>query len=170
MQTLRNNDGFKVIKRSAKRKRADLSLRLTSMIDMFTILLVFLLKNFSAEGQIISVSPDLKLPVSTAQKPPEVASVIAITENLVLLDGKPIIEAKNLMIGEQLIIPELFSELKKIRSLSEKVGELSTSIAFTGKISIQADRELPYIVIKKIMFTCGQVGFNDMLLAVNKPD
>lgn len=170
MQTLRNNDGFKVIKRSAKRKGADSSLRLTSMIDMFTILLVFLLKNFSAEGQIISVSPDLKLPVSTAQKPPEVASIIAITENLVLLDGKPVVDAKNLMIGEQLIIPELYSELKKIRSLNEKVGEISSSIAFTGKISIQADRELPYIVIKKIMFTCGQVGFNDMLLAVNKPD
>jgi biopolymer transport protein ExbD len=170
MQTLRNNDGFKVIKRSAKRRRADVSLRLTSMIDMFTILLVFLLKNFSAEGQIISVSPDLKLPVSTAQKPPEVASVIAITQNLVLLDGKPVVEARNLMIGEQLIIPELYSELKKIRRLNEKVGEISSSIAFTGKISIQADRELPYIVIKKVMFTCGQVGFNDMLLAVNKPD
>jgi biopolymer transport protein ExbD len=140
------------------------------MIDMFTILLVFLLKNFSAEGQIISVSPDLKLPVSTAQKPPEVASVIAITENLLMLDGKPVIEVNNLMIGEQLIIPELHSELRKIRSLSEKVGELSSSMTFTGKISIQADRELPYIVIKKIMFTCGQVGFNDMLLAVNKPD
>jgi len=165
-----NNNGFQVIKRAGRRKRGDFSLRLTSMIDMFTILLVFLLKNFSTEGQIITVAPDLKLPVSTAQKAPEVASVIAITENLVLLDGKRVTEVKDLMIDEKLIIPELFAELKKLRSLSERVGELSSSFGFTGKISIQADRELPYLVIKKIMFTCGQVGFNDMLLNVNKPD
>lgn len=170
MQANQNSNSFKPISRGARKKKSEISLRLTSMIDMFTILLVFLLKNFSAEGQIISVAEDLKLPVSTAEKPPEVASVIAITENILLLDGKSLVDVASLTQSEKLIIPELFAELKKLRSLSERVGALSSTISFTGKISIQADRELPYLVIKKIMFTCGQVGFNDMLLTVSKPD
>ena len=170
MQANQNNNGFQPIRRNSRKKRGVITLRLTSMIDMFTILLVFLLKNFSTEGQVISVSQDLKLPVSTAEKPPEVTSVIAITEELLLLDGKSIVAVDRLAQDEKLLIPELFAELKQLRNLNERMGAISSSISFTGKISIQADRELPYLVIKKIMFTCGQVGYNDMLLTVNKPD
>ncbi|HEX9972786.1 MAG TPA: biopolymer transporter ExbD [bacterium] len=170
MQANQNRNGFQPIRRDSRKRKTEINLRLTSMIDMFTILLVFLLKNFSTEGQVISVSQDLKLPVSTAEKPPEVTSVIAITEELLLLDGKSIVAVDRLAQDEKLLIPELFAELKQLRNLNERMGAISSSISFTGKISIQADRELPYLVIKKIMFTCGQVGYNDMLLTVNKPD
>lgn len=170
MQANQNSNGFQPIRRDSRKRKTEISLRLTSMIDMFTILLVFLLKNFSTEGQVISVAQDLKLPISTAEKPPEVTSAIAITEDLLMLDGKSIVAVNRLEQDEKLIIPELFAELKQLRSLNERVGAISSSFSFTGKISIQADRELPYLVIKKIMFTCGQAGYNDMLLTVNKPD
>jgi len=146
------------------------ALKLTSMIDMFTILLVFLLKSYSAEGQIMSVSPDLKLPNSTAQKAPVTTSIIAVTEEMILLDGQPIAKVADVMRSNQLLIPALLNDLKTKRHISEKIGEIHTDIGFTGKISIQADKELPYLIIKKIMFTCGRVGFNDIMLAVNKPD
>ena len=74
------------------------------------------------------------------------------------------------MNNNKLLIPELTNELKKLRLLSEKVGEINANMGFTGKISIQGDRDLPYLIIKKIMFTCGQVGYNEMMLAVSKPD
>ena len=140
------------------------------MIDMFTILLVFLLKSYSAEGQIMSVSPDLKLPESTAQKAPQTTSIIAVTQNLVLLDGHQIATVEQIMNSNSNLIPPLLNELQKKRNLSEKVGEISADIGFTGKISIQADKELPYLIIKKIMFTCGRVGYNDIMFAVTKPD
>ena len=74
------------------KKKATFSLKLTSLIDMMTILLVFLLKSYSAEGQIMNVSRDLRLPESTAEKIPKVASVVALTRDWVMLDGKPILE------------------------------------------------------------------------------
>ncbi len=171
METHQNNSfSFQPLSIKGRKRNTHFALKLTSMIDMFTILLVFLLKNFSAEGQIMSVAPDLRLPESTAQKPPETASIIAVTNDFVLLDGKRIARINEVVASDKLLIPELMSELQKKRKLSEKIGEIHSQMAFTGKISIQGDRELPYLVIKKIMFTCGQVGFNEMMLAVSKPD
>lgn len=161
---------FQPLTGKRKKRSTQFSLKLTSMIDMFTILLVFLLKSYSAEGQNMSVAPDLRLPESSAQKAPQSASTIAITNDFILLDGKRIVTISQVMNNNKLLIPELMNELKRLRVLSEKVGEINTNMGFTGKISIQGDRDLPYLIIKKIMFTCGQVGYNDMMLAVSKPD
>ena len=172
MDTFESNDyTFHVADVRRSKKPTQVSLKLTSMIDLFTILLVFLLKSYSAEGQIMSVAPDLKLPESTAQKAPHTASIIAITHDLILLDGHEVAKVRDIMRSNQNLIPQLRNELKRKRQLSEKVSALSTSsVGFTGKISIQGDRELPYLVIKKIMYTCGKVGYNDIMLAVTKPD
>jgi len=161
---------FQPLTGNRTKRNTQVALKLTSMIDMFTILLVFLLKSYSAEGQIMSVAPDLRLPESTAQKPPQTTSIIAITNDFILIDGKQVTTVSQVMSNNKFLIPELLNELKKLRNLSEKVGEIHSDMGFTGTISIQGDRELPYLVIKKIMFTCGQVGYNDMLLAVTKPD
>ena len=101
----------------------------------------------------MSVSPDLKLPESTAQKAPQTTSIIAVTQNLVLLDGHQIATVEQIMNSNSNLIPPLLNELQKKRNLSEKVGEISADIGFTGKISIQADKELPYLIIKKIVYT-----------------
>ena len=169
MQTQQNGIlNFQPLAGHRTNRSTQITLKLTSMIDMFTILLVFLLKSYSAEGQIMSVSPDLRLPESTAQKAPQTTSIIAITNDLILLDGKQIGTISNVMNNNNLLIPELLNELNKLKQLSERVGEIHSDMGFTGTISIQGDRQIPYLVIKKIMFTCGQVGYNDMMLAVTK--
>lgn len=172
MNIFQSNDfTFHVADSRRNKRTAQITLKLTSMIDMFTILLVFLLKSYSAEGEIMSVSPDLKLPESTAQKSPHTASIIAITKDLILMDGHEVAKVSEAIKSRQNLIPQLLTDLKRKRHISERVGALSTAdIGFKGKISIQGDRELPYLVIKKIMFTCGQAGFNDIMLAVTKPD
>ncbi len=153
-----------------RRRRApeQANLKLTSMIDMFTILLVFLLKSFSAEGQIMTVSKDLKLPESTAQKSPMAASVIAITNEWILLDGKRVVPLAELAASQSLRIAGLANALQDLRAISEGVGTMTSDMGFTGKITIQGDKEIPYNILRKVMFTCGQVGYNDMMLAVTK--
>jgi len=162
------NSNFMSNLKRRKRKNSQVALKLTSMIDMFTILLVFLLKSFSAEGQIMTVADDLRLPESTAQKPPESASVIAITADWVLIDGKQVASVSDVMTSNELLISGLAVELKNQRTISESVGKLSETMGFTGTISIQGDKEIPYQILKKVMFTCGQIGYNDILLAVTK--
>ncbi|HDP99761.1 MAG TPA: biopolymer transporter ExbD [bacterium] len=161
---------FHVVSSQRKKRSTHFSLKLTSMIDMFTILLVFLLKSYSTEGHIMSVAPDLRLPQSSAQKAPETTSIVAVTADVILLDGHRVASVSEVIRSSSNLIPELQRELVRKRTLSEQVGKIHQDIGFTGKISIQGDRELPYAVIKKIMFTCGKIGYNDIMLAVTKPD
>ncbi|MBN2412289.1 biopolymer transporter ExbD [candidate division KSB1 bacterium] len=150
-------------------KRGTFSLKLTSMIDMFTILLVFLLKSYSAEGQIMTITKDLKLPESTSQMQPKVTSIIAITQEWILVDGRPIDKIENIMASENLLINSLENELRKIRSISEGIGELSDDMqGFQGNITIQGNRDITFDLLKKIMLTCGSTGYNNMLLAVSQ--
>ena len=168
MLSLGNNSSGLMLNKGGKKQLVQANLKLTSMIDMFTILLVFLLKSFSADGQILTLTDDLQLPESSAQTAPQAASVIAVTDEWVLLDGKKIVSVAELEPVKELIIPNLLKELKDLRVISEGVGELSAAMGFTGKVAIQGDKEIPYHLLKKVMFTCGQVGYNDMMLAVMK--
>lgn len=161
---------FRPLRIKRRNRSTDVGLKLTSMIDMFTILLVFLLKNYSAEGHIMSVAPDLRLPESTAQKSPQVTSIIAISQEWILLDGKKVAAVAQVMNNNTLMIPELLHELTRLRGMSERMGQLNTNMGFTGNISLQGDKELPYQIIKKVMFTCGQIGYNDIVLNVTRPD
>ncbi|MBN1351262.1 biopolymer transporter ExbD [candidate division KSB1 bacterium] len=143
------------------------SLKLTSLIDMFTILLVFLLKSFSAEGDIMTVTKDLLLPISTSQKTPEVASIVAITDDWIMLDGERTSTTRTVLNNRRsMVIDSLKMVLKLKRDLASHIGEINTDMGFSGKICIQADKGIPYELIKKVMLTCGQTGYNDMLLAV----
>ncbi len=140
------------------------------MIDMFTILLVFLLKNFSAESQMPIMTKDLRLPTSTAQKTPETASVIGLTREWVLLDGKKMARVQDVLNSKTLLIKNLYMELKAKRLIAERLSTLDEKMKFKGEITIQGDKELPFQLLKKVMYTCGQVGYNDMQLAVNRED
>jgi len=157
-----------VIKPRRNKSVSSFTLRLTSMIDMFTILLVFLLQSFSAEGEIMSVSSDLRLPESTAKKPPKASPILIVTQEWLILDGRPIekIEVVNSLTGN--LIPTLGAQLSDIKAFSSSLGALDATRGFKGEITIQGDREVPFSLLKKIMFTCGQEGYNNMLLAVNQ--
>lgn len=162
-----NENTFKLATGTRRLQRGVFGLRLTSMIDMFTILLVFLLKSYSAEGQIMTITQDLRLPESTSQQTPTTMSVIAITNDWILVDGRPVKTVDSILSSNELIIPALQQELIQLREMSKGIGELSTNMqGFRGSIAIQGDREITFNLIKRIMLTCGRVGYNNMHLAV----
>ncbi len=159
-----------VVKPRRNKSISSFTLRLTSMIDMFTILLVFLLKSFSVEGEIMSVAKDLKLPESTAQMPPKASPILTITNDWIILDGNPVTRVSEAMGTDRTLIVPLQKQLSNIKAFSSGLAELDDQMAFKGDITIQGDREIPFALLKKIMFTCGQEGFNNMLLAVNQAE
>ncbi len=164
---LNGENTFKFAQGTARTKRGTFTLRLTSMIDMFTILLVFLLKSYSADGQIMTVAQDLRLPESTSQKQPAVMSVIALTTEWLLVDGRPIERLDTILNDDNMLIETLQAELQRLRSLSEGIGELSSQMqGFQGNIAIQGDKDITFDLLKRIMLTCGRVGYNNMNLAV----
>ena len=152
-----------------RKQQPDLSLRLNSLMDMFTILLVFLLKSFSAEGQLATVTQDLKLPESTSTKRPKSAPIIAVTKEWIMLDDRQLVRIADLRFGRNLTIPELDKALKFARSVAEGIGQQQENLGFRGVVDIMGDRDTPFAVIKRVMFTCGKNGYNNMQLAVYGP-
>jgi biopolymer transport protein ExbD len=151
-----------------RREPKQVSMKLTPLIDMVIILLTFLLMSASSEPEIMSIARDLQLPISSSQKTPKTTSIIAVTPSWILLDGAQIVSVNQVLNSNTLLIPELLAELRNLRGVSEKIGEMSDRFGFTGNISIQGDRTIEYQILKKVMYTCGQIGYNEMMLAVMK--
>jgi len=151
-----------------KRHRLGLSevkIQLTSMMDMFTILLVFLLRSYSVQGQLVAPSQDLTLPSSKSQNPPEAGLEVIISKDWILVNQKPVESMKNVAKMEGYLIPKLYEELSRYAKEAKKVEE-RYGIPFSGKITIQGDKAIPYKYLIKVLATCGQSDFPNMRLLV----
>lgn len=152
------------------RKFGDINgeLNITSMLDMFTIILVFLLKQMDAEGQLITQAENLKLPGSTSQKTPEGVSLqVIVDRNYVLVDNQQVVETEivhkqdSLFVGGMIPIMEDMREKEKNAALAR--GEEPEE---SGQVIVQLDKNLEYDIMYKVMATCGYTGFNKISFAV----
>ncbi|MFH1612243.1 MAG: biopolymer transporter ExbD [bacterium] len=152
--------------KSSSSLKKDVPLHLTSMIDMFTILVVFLLKSFSIDGDIMSISPDLKLPESTEIRKPERSVILAVNKQIITVEGKPIISYGDVILQKQILIKPLKDELDKLANMNKLIAEKNKSVKFSGDIIIQGDKNIPFCILEKVMYTCGQSEYINMNLAV----
>ncbi len=141
-------------------------LQLTSLVDIMTFLLVFLIMSYSAEGDIITMSKELLLPESSAEKKPKLAVMIIISKNELLVENKIVSSLMDIDQSSELIISGLQQYLIQRRNLTEEIARHSTTAEFKGEVLIQADRKIPYRILQKVMYTCGQNGYNDFFLLV----
>lgn len=159
-----------IIQRRLKRARhkRNFVLRLTSMVDVFTILLIFLIKNFSTGSEITLMAKNLQLPVSIASQAPEASTTISATQQDVLIDGEFVDTIENFDLQKDLLNPKVYEKL--LRSKEKFLMLIQPGTKFQGKIIIQADKRIPYKIIKKLIYTCGQAEFGKISLHVlNKP-
>jgi len=140
--------------------------QLTSLVDVMTILLIYLLRSFSSEGEIITNSKDLMLPESSADKRPELTVVLTVNNNYILAENVKVANVDDVLANDDLIIPGLHQWLDERRRTTEKIEEHSEKVKFKGDITIRGDKRIRFRLLKKIMYTCGQQGFNNFSLAV----
>lgn len=148
-----------------KRSNGEARLQLTSMMDMFTIILVFLLKTYSTHGQLINPSEDLTLPNSTVKHVPELGLDVTVSSDWILVNGKAVTPTAEALAQEEYILPGLQSELHRYAREAEKMEEMY-GVKFSGKATIQGDKNLPYRLLIKVMATCGQSNYPNMRLVV----
>jgi len=144
-------------------------LSLTSMMDVMTIILVFLIKQVDTEGQLITASENLVLPNSTSTKvPKEVSLGLVVDHNWVLVDGQQIVETSIVAEQDSLLVAALDAVLKEKREV-EKAALLAKgeSDEGGGNIIVQLDKNTAYDIMFKVMATCGASGFTNVAFAVN---
>lgn len=142
------------------------TLNLTSLVDIFTIVLLFLLKNYSMESDTLVPNPKLKLPVSTAREAPVMKLVVQISTDNIIVDGVNTVKVTDALKTEGPLIKPLLDELNKNVQKTEFIATNNPGIKFTGEVMIQGDKRIPFILLEKVMFTCGQAGYGNISLAV----
>jgi len=134
---------------------------LTSMMDMFTIILVFLLKSYSSEGTILTNADNLVLPNSISKKKPqEVNLQVAVSPEMVLVDNKPVLPTEDIeRIPPENPDPEvtkLKETLQKFYAQEEEMVKLGALNKVMGRVVIRLDKNIPFDVMFKVMNTCGR--------------
>jgi biopolymer transport protein ExbD len=155
----------------SKKKPEQGGLIITSLIDIFTILMIFLIQNFSAEGSLCSNAENLTLPNSFSKKKlTEVPLQVVVTQDMILVDGTPVApttDATNIPQSDpNPTIAKLLQRLKDHYAQEEEMVRLGALNKVEGKLVIQMDKNISFDILFKVMNTCGQAGYLVMNFAV----
>lgn len=143
------------------------SLNLVSLMDIFTILVFFLLVN-SGDVEVLQTDKSIKLPASFSEQVPEDNLVVLVSATDVVVGGRSVGSVAELMTSSGNNFAPLEQELKY---LAQKAGPLTEENRLTGRpVTIMADQKVPYQILKKIMSTCAAAEYRDISLAVTKKE
>jgi len=150
-------------------------LNITPMMDMMTIILVFLLKSFSSTSSTITFDQNLKVPQSTTQLKPKEALSVTVTKKVILVEGDGIAPITGGRVdpavkrdGENgYYITPLVDILEKHARKEKKVAEL-TGIPWDAQLMLVADNSIPYRLLTEVLYSCGQAGYANYRLLVLK--
>ncbi len=144
-------------------RSVDVALNLTPMIDMFVVLVIFLLMTFSSSGEILFIQKDIELPKAEMTDELDQAPVITVGAGNVVIEGNNVGRMEDIADDENFEIADLAEHLN---DLKRTFIQLHPNVTFSGKIIIQGDKEITFRVLKKVMFTCTSVGYTNINFAV----
>jgi len=151
-------------KRAARRVRntSSVDLNLVSLIDIFTILIFFLLIN-TGVADVLPNSKSIKLPESTAEKAPRETVVVMVSANDIIVGGRRVASVSDVIDAESDLIPGLKTELDVLAGRQVVRAE---NEAQKKAITIMGDKRIPYRLLRKVMVTCARADFTDVAFAV----
>ncbi len=158
--------------RRAKRDRAGeiKELNITAMMDMMTIILVFLLKSYMTSSTNVTMTDDLKLPRSSTIEKPQDNISLTVTFSQVTVNDKAACPVVNGAIpneyreGNGMMISPVFDALTKEVEKQKYIAKYNPKQEFTGKVNIVADKRVPYHTILELLYTAGQAELSQYKL------
>ncbi len=162
-------------------------LSLTAMVDLFTVLVVFLLQNYATTGVAIDIPEGVKLPAAKEVKDLKPANVVVISATELRVNNMKVLNIEQVKTQEDWLIPELETQLadiiKKGEDQKKEIGQqLKTAVSKIQnqdnvvkeedeefrRITIQADKTVDFLTLKKVMYTITEAGMKEMNFAVLK--
>lgn len=153
----------KRMQRTHKRNSQSGGLNLTALMDIFTILVFFLMVNQSDVS--VQSSDSIELPVSIADKQPEEQVTVLITKDDILVQGRAIVKTAEVIASKDEEIAALKEELQY---LAQRTPIASDAINDGRPITIMGDKSTAYSLLKKVMNTCAKAEFNNISLAIEQ--
>jgi biopolymer transport protein ExbD len=150
------------------KKAMNQEIPLIPFIDFLITLVVFLLMSFSASGELVQQQADITMPTAVNATDLEEAPVIAIDKRVITVAGNRVADTSTL-----LSTPQLERIEPMIQALEQRKRNWDTIYAGSGKqfpgvVIVQADQDIDYLAVKKVMFSSAQAGYANVSFAVNK--
>jgi biopolymer transport protein ExbD len=147
------------------KRKLDSELMITSLIDVFVILTLYLIQNFSATGEILFMSADIQLPQARHGAMIERAPVIAVSSASITFEGARVVDMVDVERSDVWNIPALEEALRDAKRRFESVRGQDPDAQHKGDVNIQADKRIPFKILKRVMFSCNQAGYNSINFA-----
>ena len=146
------------------RNKTMVDMNLVSLIDVFTILIFFLLSN-SGGVEILPSPKAVQLPESVSEKAPRENLIVVVSGSEILVDGRKIANVADVLAMEGDLIAPLKAELEQQagRQVIRKENE-----ADAKRLTIMGDKDIPYRLLRKIMVTSARANFSDVSFAVRQ--
>jgi len=155
------------LKRMSRNKGKMPGLSLTSLMDVFTILVLYLLVN-QGSGADIDPPKTIKIPDSIVETSPRQSVVLTVSDTAVYLQGEAVITVAEVLESKQDYIESVRQEMVKLKDIStEQGGQMAANSA---EVTILADRAVPFKILKKLMSTSSSAGYVKISLAVNQKE
>lgn len=151
------------MQRHHKRRKKGASLNLVSLMDIFTILVFFLLVN-SSDVEVLPNAKDVQLPESIAEQKARETVVVLVTDSELLVQGRVVARVDDVMASDEMVIPGLRAALE---SQTDRVlrQDAKEDVA-NREVTIMGDKEIPYRLLKRVMATCTASNYGQLSLAV----
>jgi biopolymer transport protein ExbD len=155
------------VKRMSRNKGKMPGLSLTSLMDVFTILVLYLLVN-QGSGADIDPPKTIKIPDSIVETSPRQTIVLTVSDTAVYLQGEAVVTVAEVLESKQDYIEAVRQEMVKLKDLAaEQGGQVAANSA---EVTILADRGVPFKILKKLMSTSSSAGYVKISLAVNQKE
>lgn len=159
---------------SRKKQRTMLKLNLAAMLDIMIILLFFLIKNYSATGNVVRIPKDVNLPLSESENNNTTGVHVQVSPTNIWVDDTTVLDVntatnKSYDQDGRRILP-LYDELVKKRETIMQIQKSAegNSTQFSGNVNLVIDKSIKYNYIKKILHTCAEAGFIKYKLVVKE--
>ncbi len=154
-------------KRAERRSRNQtmVDMNLVSLIDVFTILIFFLLSN-SVGVDSLPNAKSVQLPLSVAEQAPRETIVVVVSGTEIVVDGRKIAAVADVLAMQGDVIGPLKDELELLQ-VNRKVIRKENE-ALSKRLTIMGDKQIPYRLLRKIMVTCARANFSDVSFAVQQ--
>ncbi len=151
------------MKRMSRNRMKITKMNLTSLMDVFTILVFFLLVN-SGSVELVEAPKEVNLPESHEETKPRETVVIFVSPEDVLVQGTVVARVSDVLEGDETSLDPLMAQLASLKD--RIIGQSTPTVSETQYVPILADRSVPFVVVRRIMSACTGEGYENVSLAV----
>lgn len=150
------------------RKSVDHQIPLIPFIDFLIVLVIFLLMSFSASGELVAQQPTITMPAASNTEQIEISPIVAVDERVITLDGARVADTQTL--GATAQVDRIEPLIQGLEAEKQKWETIHPSEPFAGQVIVQADRNIDFRVVKKVMFSAAAAGYGNVSFAVNQAE